>query len=310
MVGLLDDVKQHTQLVGHNRLELLLFKLGTEQRFAINVFKVREVITCPQLSWVPSAHPTVRGITNIRGNTITIIDLGMALGRSPMDKPEQGYVIVTEFNRSIQGFLVSAVDRIINMNWEEILPPPKGLEGDNYLTAVTQLEHEMIEVVDVEKVLEEVMGGPRLVSASIREHDTQNANDIRHVLVVDDSTVARNQVKRTLEQVGVECTTTNSGRKALEILTAWAKEGPISKRIAMVISDIEMPEMDGYTLTAEIRADPRLEQIYVLLHSSLSGVFNNAMVNRVGADKFIPKFSTDELAKTVLSIIHRSEKES
>jgi two-component system chemotaxis response regulator CheV len=305
MVGLLEDIKQRTQLVGHNRLELLLFQLGTDQRFAINVFKVREVIVCPRLSWVPNAHPSIRGIANIRGNTMFIIDLGMALGREPLEDPEQGFVIVSEFNKSVQGFVVSAVDRIINMNWEEILPPPEGRDGDNYLTAVTQFDADMIEVVDVEKVLAEVMGTSWSVSASIKDSDTREANDLRHVLVVDDSSVARNQIKRTLEQVGVECTTVNNGREALEILQGWASESAVAKRIAMVISDIEMPEMDGYTLTAEIRSDPRLEYLYVLLHSSLSGVFNNAMVGKVGADEFIPKFSADELAEAVLAHVHR-----
>ena len=280
MVGLLEDVKQRTQLVGHNRLELLLFELGTNQRFGINVFKVREVIVCPHLSWVPNAHPAIRGIANIRGNTISIIDLGMALGREPLEDPEQGFVIVSELNRSVQGFVVSAVDRIINLNWEDILPPPRGMEGDSYLTAVTQLDNDMIEVVDVEKVLAEVMGSSWSVSDRIKESDTKEENDLRHVLVVDDSSVARNQIKRTLEQIGVECTTVNNGRKALDVLQAWASESAVAKRIAMVISDIEMPEMDGYTLTAEIRSDPRLENLYVMLHSSVSGVFNNAMVKK------------------------------
>lgn len=300
MVGLLDDVKQRTQLVGHNRLELLLFQLDTQQRFGINVFKVREVIMCPSLSWVPNAHAAVRGIANIRGIATSMIDLGMALGREPMAEPERSLVIVSEFNRSIQGFMVRAVDRIINMNWEEILVPPRGLEGNNYLTAITHLGDEMIEIVDVEKVLEQVMGFRTLVSSELRESDMVHSAAIRHVLVVDDSKVARSQIKKTLEQVGINCTMFNSGRAALQQLREWSEKGPVYERIAMVISDIEMPEMDGYTLTAEIRSDSRFNNLYVLLHSSLSGVFNNAMVKKVGADEFVPKFSADELAEHVL----------
>lgn len=301
MSTLLAGIRQRTQLVGHNRLELLLFQLGTGQRFAINVFKVREVIMCPELSWVPNAHPTVRGLANIRGNTIPVIDLGMALGRSALEDPSAGFVIVTEFNRSVQAFLVSGVDRIINMNWEDIHPPPRGMEGDAYLTAVTQVNDQMIQVIDVEKVLAEVLGISAEVSESIVQQEEHNTQGLRHVLVVDDSSVARNQIKRTLEQVGISCTLANNGREALEILKGWAEQGPPAERIAMVISDIEMPEMDGYTLTAEIRRDQRLACLYVLLHSSLSGVFNNAMVEKVGADEFIAKFKADELAKVVLA---------
>ncbi|MCP4406982.1 MAG: chemotaxis protein CheV [Gammaproteobacteria bacterium] len=304
MVGLLDDVKQRTQLVGHNRMELLLFHLDTDQRFGINVFKVREVINCPVLVWIPNIHASVRGMSNIRGNATSMIDLGMALGRQPMENPEQGLVIVTEFNRSVQGFIVNGVDRIININWEEILRPPRGLEGNSYLTAITHVGDDMVEIVDVERVLEEVMGIQSVVSDDILKHEQDLSSGIRHVLVVDDSSVARKQIERTLEQVGVECTIAKSGREALGILNHWSDEGSVSDRIAMIISDIEMPEMDGYTLTAEIREDARLQNLYVLLHSSLSGVFNNAMVKKVGANQFIPKFSADELAEVVLNHIN------
>ncbi len=305
MTGLLAEVTQRTQMVGHNRLELLLFQLDTPQRFAINVFKVREVITCPELSWVPNAHRSIRGIANIRDHTMSIIDLGMALGRAALDRPEQGFVIVTEFNRSVQGFLVPAVDRIININWEAVEPPPQGMERDAYLTAVTRINDEVVQVVDVEKILEEVMGKPQMVSDSIVQEEAGQSRGLRHVLVVDDSSVARNQIKRTLEQVGVKCTLAKNGREAWNLLKEWAEQGPVSEHIAMVLSDIEMPEMDGYTLTSRIRGDQRMADLYVLLHSSLSGVFNNAMVKKVGADRFIPKFSADDLAKSVLTRINQ-----
>ncbi len=306
MVGLLEDVKQRTQLAGYNRLELLLFRLGMDQRFAINVFKVREVIMCPALSWVPHTNPSIRGIANIRGNTILMIDLGMALGRQPMESPEKGFVIVSEFNCMVQGFLVSAVDRIINVKWEDMATPPKGLEGNHYLTAITLLDDEMIEILDVEKILEEVTEVTSLGLSEVSERKESITSGVRHVLVVDDSSVARNQITRTLEQIGVECTTAVNGREALELLKKWADEGPLSTRIAMVISDIEMPEMDGYTLTTEIRNNQLLEDLYVVLHSSLSGVFNQAMVEKVGADKFVAKFSAENLANVVVTHIQSS----
>ncbi|HFB98968.1 MAG TPA: purine-binding chemotaxis protein CheW, partial [Bryobacterales bacterium] len=134
MAGILDGVDQRTQLVGQNRLELLLFTLGDRQRYGINVFKVQEVIHCPTLTAVPHAHPIVRGIANMRGRTIPVMDLARAIGKRPLPEGSDLFVIITEYNRSVQGFLVSAVDRIVNMNWEEILPPPKGMGKDNYLT--------------------------------------------------------------------------------------------------------------------------------------------------------------------------------
>jgi two-component system chemotaxis response regulator CheV len=304
MAGLLDGVNQRTQLVGKNRLELLLFRVGAiRQRFAINVFKVREVIPCPKLKRVPDAHRNVVGIGNMRGQTIPVIDLASALGYRANQDIENAFVIITEFNRNVQGLLVSEVDRILNRNWEEILPPPKGAERGSYMTAITDFEGELIEIVDVEKVLEEVIGSIKDVSEEVRGHVREGGDELRRVLVADDSLVARNQVKRALEQVGIESVLVRDGKEALDQLNAWAEEGTLKDQISLLISDIEMPEMDGYTLVAEIRNNPELKDLYVIMHSSLSGVFNNAMVEKVGADEFLPKFKADELAKAVLDKI-------
>ena len=212
MAGVLDGVDMRTKLAGHNRLELLLFRLGGKQRFGINVFKVQEVIQCPPLTHVPQSHPVILGIANMRGKTIAIIDLAQAIGARPIDDHQDKFVIVTEYNRKVQGFLVDSVDRIVNMNWEEILPPPKGAADGTYMTAVTQVDDELVEIIDVEKVLKEVVGGAEDVSDGvIQQRDTDLQ---QHVLMVDDSGVARKQVTRIIEQRGVEYTTSNDGRQA------------------------------------------------------------------------------------------------
>ncbi|MFP4160592.1 MAG: chemotaxis protein CheW, partial [Ectothiorhodospira sp.] len=153
MSDLLEDVNRRTQMVGQNRLELLLFSLGTRQMFAINVFKVREVITCPSLNRMPRAHPIVRGVATLRGQTVSVVDLAQAIGMNA-PAPDKGFVILTEFNRSVQGLLVAGVDRIINLNWDQIRPPPRGTHKDSFLTAVTQVADRLVEIIDVEKVLE------------------------------------------------------------------------------------------------------------------------------------------------------------
>lgn len=303
MASVMDSVDQRTQLAGHNRLELLLFKLTGRQRFGINVFKIQEVVQCPSLTQIPHSHAVVRGVATMRGKTIPVIDLSMAIGRPPIEDLSSCFMIVAEYNRSTQGFLVGGVERIVNLNWEDILPPPKGSGKDSYLTAVTKFEKELIEIIDVEKVLAEVCNAPTEVSPELSANIEEKVRQ-QHVLVVDDSSVARNQVKRTLEQVGIECSLANNGREALKLLKAWADgDDPRLEHLAIVVSDIEMPEMDGYTLTTEIRKDQRLAQLFVMLHTSLSGTFNNAMVVKVGANKFIPKFKPDELAQAVLDRI-------
>ncbi|MFM5141326.1 chemotaxis protein CheV [Aeromonas veronii] len=299
MASILDSVNQRTQLVGQNRLELLLFRLNGRQRFGINVFKVREVLQCPPLTVMPKLNSCIRGVAHIRGQTISVIDLSMAVGKRPIDDLSKCFIIISEYNRSIQGFLVHSVERIINMNWESILPPPKGAGRINYMTAVTEVDGELVEILDVERILNEISPVSTEVSKELVESSVEHPTLGRPVLVVDDSSVARKQVQRALEAIGVECVLAKDGREALNMLLEMAKNGPIHDQIALVISDIEMPEMDGYTFTAEIRNNPNLKDLHVILHTSLSGVFNQAMVQKVGANNFIAKFQPDELAKAV-----------
>ena len=299
MASILDSVNQRTQLVGQNRLELLLFRLNGRQRFGINVFKVREVLQCPPLTVMPKLNSCIRGVAHIRGQTISVIDLSMAVGKRPIEDLSKCFIIISEYNRSIQGFLVHSVERIINMNWESILPPPKGAGRINYMTAVTEVDGELVEILDVERILNEISPVSTEVSKELVESSVEHPTLGRPVLVADDSSVARKQVQRALEAIGVECVLAKDGREALNMLLEMAKNGPIHDQIALVISDIEMPEMDGYTFTAEIRNNPNLKDLHVILHTSLSGVFNQAMVQKVGANNFIAKFQPDELAKAV-----------
>jgi len=307
MAGVLDTVDMRTQLAGRNRLELLMFRLGGRQLYGINVFKVQEVIRCPPLNTLPQAHPVIKGVAHLRGKTISVIDLRMAISHRALPDDEESFVIITEYNRYTQGFLVNAVDRIININWSDIMPPPKGSGKNSYLTAVTQVGDDMVEIIDVEKVFAEIMGVNEDIDEEIiEESESEDVDASVHVLVVDDSSVARNQIKRLLDKVGIDCTVANDGQEGLDILKEMAKDDlPVHERINLVISDIEMPRMDGYTLTTEIRKDPKLENLYVLLHTSLSGVFNKSMVEKVGANNFVPKFNPDELAETILEIVKK-----
>ena len=306
MAGVMDSVNQRTQLVGQNRLELLLFRLNGQQLYGINVFKVREVLQCPKLTVMPKSNPVVRGVANIRGATIPIIDLGMATGAKALERGVvDTFVIITEYNTKIQGFLVHSVERIVNMNWEEIHPPPKGTGRDHYLTAVSRVDNQLVEIIDVEKILAEVAPTSESISVGVVDEETQAKALTLRVLTVDDSSVARKQVTRCLQTVGVEVVALNDGRQALDYLQRMVEEGKKpEEEFLMMISDIEMPEMDGYTLTSAIRNDPRMQKIHIILHTSLSGVFNQAMVKKVGADDFLAKFRPDELAARVVDRIN------
>lgn len=304
MSDLLKTVDSRTNLVGRNRLELLTFRLKGSQLFAINVFKVQEVQILPRLSVLPQSDPVVVGVTTVRGETIPVIDLSLSIGRSAVPQDENATMIVTEYNRSVQAFVVGSVDRIVNLNWEEIMPPPAASGRDNFLTAITRVDDQIVEIIDVEKVLASVMHFDTTISDEILDEDVRRYAKGMEVLLVDDSRLAIEQASATLKQMGLNVIVEMDGLKALNRLKGWRDEGiDVCEKLLMVITDAEMPEMDGYRLTTEIRNDPQMRDLHVVLHTSLSGSFNNAMVEKVGCDGFLSKFQPDKMAEEVQGYI-------
>ncbi len=302
MSKLLESVDQRTQLVGENRLELLTFKLVGRQLFGINVFKIREIVPVPKLNALPHHHPAVCGVTHIRQQTVPVIDLSAAIGGVPMPLNESCNLVVTEYNRSVQAFLVGAVDHIVNLNWERILPPPTGAGRRHFLTAITRIEEGIVEILDVERVLAEIVPFDTRVSESLRDENLADVARRRglKVLMADDSYTAMSQVEATLSSLGVEVIGVQDGLQALRQLETWASEGiDLNEHLLMVITDAEMPEMDGYRLTHEIRKNPAMKDLHVILHTSLSGSFNQALVEKVGCNGFMSKFQPDKLAEEV-----------
>jgi two-component system chemotaxis response regulator CheV len=288
--------------VAGTRLELLLFKTSDEQQFGINVFKVQEIIPYQRLTVMPGSHPLVRGVAHLRGRNMPIIDLAAAIHKAPFADVTKTNIIITEHNRSVHGFLVGKVDRIVHTGWDKVFPPPKGSGRNTYVTSVTIIDKTMVAILDVERVFDEVAHTDTSVSEKLSSR--AHRGEPKRVLVVDDSSVARNQIRRALEQIGVECVVTQDGRHALETLNGLQASGiDLREHFSMIISDIEMPEIDGYQLTATIRSMPALAGIYILLHSSISGEFNRDMVRKTGANRFIQKYSPNDLADAVLEQI-------
>lgn len=310
MSGVLSSVDARTKLVGQNRLELLLFNLGGTQQFAINVFKVQEVMRMPKLTRIPDRHPVVRGVTHLRGQTVPVVDLRHAVQMGPLKIDENdATIIVTEYNMTVQAFLVGGVDRIVNMNWSEILPPPGGSGRQHYLTAITRIDDRIVEIIDVEKVLAEI--APYQLNLSDDAYDKELLERIKgkDILIVDDSHVAIQQMRLVLEPMGMNIIEAGNGLDAYQLLMHWKEEGrDIENRLLMIITDAEMPEMDGYMLTTEIRRDPQLKSLMVILHTSLSGSFNKAMVEKVGCDGFLSKFAPEAMAKEVQRLLRQKLK--
>ncbi|ODC03866.1 chemotaxis protein CheW [Terasakiispira papahanaumokuakeensis] len=300
MAGVLDTVDSRTRLVGENRLELLMFRLHSQQLFAINVFKVQEVMRLPKLTSLPESHPYISGVTHHRGHTVPVINLAQAVGMPPLPISEESNLIVTEYNSSVQAFLVGGVDRIVNLNWEEIMPPPRTSGRAHYLTAITHMDNRLIEIIDVEKVLAEISPHQVVVDTDSMDPELLKVASETEILMVDDSPTAISQVREALSSLNITLHVATNGREGLNKLKAWADaDEDVPQKLLMLITDAEMPEMDGYRLTREIREDKRLKDLFIVLHTSLSGNFNKAMVQRVGCDDFLSKFQPKALTELV-----------
>lgn len=300
--ALLDSVERHTQLAGHNRVAMLLFRLGDAQLFGINVFKVREVLRRPPLERMPGAHELVAGSCDYRGQTIAVVDLAAAAGYPPLRDVASAHLMVTEFNRTVQGFLVADLQHMVHCDGASMAAPDASLGFGARVNAITRVDGALIAVLDVEQVLAGIKGPADELSAHMQRVAGDHAMASRRVLIADDSLVARRQLEALFRQMNIECILVDDGKAALERLLAMA-EGDDSQRVNLVVSDIEMPYMDGYALTRAIRETPSLRRLKVLLHSSISGVFNEAMVKEVAADRFVAKFQPDQLAQAVLDLM-------
>ena len=306
MSNLIKEIDARTRLAGANQMELLLFKLGTNEVYGINVFKVREVMKLPALTQIPEADSRIVGMANIRGTMVPVVGLrqSLGLGLDPAEaKQVQPYLIITEYNASLQGFLVSGVDRIIRFSWSAIKTPPAIVRENNKgaVTAVTMLEDgRMVLILDVEKVLSDIC--PRPDEEVFAGVVSTPALKTKCVLFADDSSVARTQIRKALERLGIPYIQTTTGKEAWDRLQALADQAVAEGKsavdqIQIVLSDIEMPDMDGFTLTKNIRCDPRLAHLPVVLHSSLTGTCNMEKGRAVGASDYITKFDAKILGE-------------
>jgi len=313
MSDLLKNIDARTKLAGTNKLEILMFSLGRdlrsgrEETFGINVFKVREVMRIPEITRAPEMPPAVEGMTSLRGALVPVIDLAKYIGMESDSVP--GIMIVTEYNGHTQGFLVKAVDNILRLDWSAMRVPPEMLVAElgGLVTAITELKDKrLVMMLDVEKVLAETghFGSDEMIFKAVKHLGKEN----RTVFFADDSSVARNQIARTLEAMGVKSISAINGRKAWEELSRMADYAdssgtPLREMLQVILTDVEMPEMDGYMLTRKIKADKRFIGIPVLMHSSLSSTSNQQLGKAVGVDEYVPKFEPQKLSQTLARLL-------
>jgi two-component system chemotaxis response regulator CheV len=310
------EIEERTKLAGNNKFELLLFRLGESRNngqrelFGINVFKVREVLVMPHITELANSHEHLMGVANIRGQIIPVIDLPGVVGC----RPTKGRTIlmVTEYGRTVQAFAVEQVNEIIRMEWNQVLPADSS-DGGALITGIARLDGatadtRLAQVLDVEQILKNVL-------PSTTEEINRDAVGPElqlppgtQLLVADDSAVARSVIELGLNAMGIPYIMTKTGKEAWDRLNEMAadarKEGKsIRDKIAMVLTDLEMPEMDGFTLTRNIKSDSRFDGIPVVIHSSLTGATNENHVKSVGADAYVAKFNPREFAATLRRVM-------
>ena len=315
MSELLKNIDARTKLAGTNKLEILLFTLGLDQRtnrretFGINVFKVREVMRTPEITQAPDMPPSVEGMVSLRGQLVPVIDLAKYAGIASQNKPE--IMIVSEYNGHTQSFLVEAVDTILRLDWSSMQVPPDMLTNQmgGLVTAVTELDGgKLVMMMDVEKVLAETSRTAEVIdSRLVVQH--KNLAD-KTVFFTDDSVVARRQIELTFDAMGIQYIQTINGKRAWDELQRIAQSAdiqgkPVKSMIQLILTDVEMPEMDGYMLTKLIKSDPRFAGIPVIMHSSLSGMSNQKLGQSVGVDGYVAKFEPHKLSEMIAEYLLR-----
>ncbi|WP_312517619.1 chemotaxis protein [Massilia sp.] len=318
MKSVQQDVDERSNLTGTNKFELLLFRLGGDEQgnhselFGINVFKIREIVAMPEITTVAGAPKHVLGVVNLRGQIIQVLDLPGIAGVKP--KTGLNIMLVTEFARTTQAFAVESVEEIVRLDWNQVMSAENSA-GSGMVTSIARLPEQdgvpgrLAQVLDVETILR------TLNPEQERENFDQAVGSkiaIKPgtvVLAADDSVVARALIEQGLEAMGLPFIMTKSGKECWDqlntIASAAEAEGrTVYDRVAMVLTDLEMPEMDGFTLTRTIKSNNRFSNLPVVIHSSLSGTTNEEHVKNVRADAYVAKFSAEDLSRTLRKVLN------
>lgn len=301
--SLLEQVDARTNLAGTNKMEILLFSLGSDEKFGINVFKVKEVSQAWKITRTPNMPDGVDGIISLRGHVMPVLNLARFMGLEPAEKYQT--MMVAEYSTHVLGFLVESVDRIIRVDWDKVRPADGMLSGDNNMvTAITELPNgKLVSLLDVEQILASAFGEDVVGNVEKMERGHELC-----VFFADDSAVARKKISELLDKMSVKHMQANNGLEAWERLKGLADAtqqsgASLHDQIQIILVDAEMPEMDGYVLTQHIKSDKRFDGIPVVMHSSLSSEANRDMGKRVGVDYYVSKFDAVILANTLRPLL-------
>jgi len=312
------EIDERTNLTSSNKFELLLFRLGTPdgatdkpgELYGINVFKIREIVPMMDITAAAGMRSPMMGMVNIRGQVMSVVDLPAVAGC----KAGHGtnILLITEFARHTQAFAVESVEEIVRLDWSQVLPADSHSPG-SLVTSIARLDSDinggrLVQVLDVEHILNLVSPVKEQMQSAPPEATELKLKPGSVVLAADDSRMARALIEQCLKDLNLPFIMTTDGlqawKKLQELSQAAQTEGKaLTDKVALVLTDLEMPEMDGFTLTRKIKASEQYKQLPVVIHSSLTGSANEDHVRSVGANGYVAKFSPPELAAMLRKVL-------
>jgi len=290
---------------GTNELEILVFNLGTTP-FGVNVAKVREIIQPRKTIAIPYAPDAIEGSFKVRDEILTLVNLGRYFDMEGEDvRQGQGMIIIVEFNNMRCGILVDQVNRIHRLRWDQILAPSRYLVDLNVpLTGMVNIDDKTILIPDFETIVGDILG-VQSVDASGESQASSGSHENARIMLVDDSSFVRSTLVKRLTDTGLaNLLVCNDGQHAWEMLEA--QRGQEGAPCDLILSDIEMPRMDGLHLTSKIKNDPQFKHIPVVLFSSLITPDNIKKCQAVGADAQVSKPNGEEMIRTILEFLEKS----
>jgi two-component system, chemotaxis family, chemotaxis protein CheV len=293
---------------GTNEMELLVFRLGATP-FGINVAKVREIIRRSKTIFIPYAPEAIEGSFKLRNQVLTLVNLGRLFNmETEHTRQGNGMTIIVEFNAIHCGVLVDEVERIYRLSWDSIQPPSQYLADMKIpVTGVANIDDKVVLIIDFETIISDVLG----VQCVNMLEDTQDTKEPVskknvHFLIVDDSAIVRKSLIKRLNQDGYEnLTVCTDGQHAWETIKAQREKSP--KPFDLILTEIEMPQMDGLHLTSKIKSDAELKDIPVILFSSLITKDNYKKGVSVGADAQVSKPDSEGMMKAIETSLMKKE---
>ncbi|MEH0711844.1 MULTISPECIES: chemotaxis protein [Vibrio] len=278
---------------------MLVFKLTLQQNFAIGTLKVREIVPYMPTTKIPYSHHHVIGTVTIRDLTVPVIDMAAAIGFRPIQEEEYKncYLIVTDCLRTVVAFMVRSIEKIIECDWKSIETPPSSAGHNIFVTGITRYEEKIVQMLDVELLLSKIYPQYENTKIPMLTDIERERLKALNILLVDDSSIARKQLSDALDRINIPYQICKNGSDALDLMK---QDAEANRPIDLLVSDIEMPGLDGYELAFEVQNDSALNNSYRILHTSLSSEICVDRAHQVGAHEALEKFNAGELIEAML----------